>query len=1267
MNFGLGLVLSFTDNASAGINNAVNSLNQLTRVAENANTSLNQMASLSALSVVTDQMGSAFLNTGGTILSTFAQIIGKVKETGLTLITAERQLDALYAKSGKSGKEVISNIQDYAKTSMFAFEDLIGSITTLKSVGIEAFDTITSSAGNSSNNLLDYASALASFAPQMKNAYGTGINAAIGALREYIAEGNEMSLKRGAGLDLTGILGEDKGATIEERTRQVADLIEQLGMMGMIDAMKNSPETMIGNMGDVLFQLLGMISSSGVYDKFNQILGKLAEYVMAIPEKELQSIAKTIGGALTTIMSPLEWIVDKIMILADGLRKLVENNPALVKILTIGVAIAGVLLMLGGVILKITSAFSGLSLMLLTFGKSFKDIGSLIKTGSLKILSTLLPLTATIGIMYLAWKNDLGGIRTNVSYFVNGLVGAFRTAYRAVNGSVSDMVVTLNQLKSKNDFFSNLTIGLMKLMMLFKALADAWNDNTLSEENYLKAKALGILPLIEAILTLKWLFGYFKQGFIDGWKEIGEKVKEFVGGLLESLDGTFLGDLLDELTGFLQKLTSKDTDAWYDFGHSFAYFTAYALAFWSALKVIGGLVKILSPIVTVFRTLWGVVKSVVTVLGNVISTVTTFLSTVTGLTTTVIGGIYAVVAGVALAITGFVKQLIDGFSWFWEIVKWVGIAIGVVGAIIAGASALPAVIVGAIAGAITTLIVVIKDNWNAICQFFSDVVDWICTNIIDPVAGFFKGLWESVSGFVISAIDVIKTTFNAVVKWIDTKVIQPIAKFFKDLWDKVVGFVKSAITTIKSVFSAVVTWINNNVIQPIFTFFKNLWEDIVQKFNEAVAFIKDVLSKVAGWIYDNVVKPIIDFFENQIFPIIEKLAEIVEKVIEIVSTLFSVFVQWLYDNVITPIVNFFVGLWNTVTEGVTSFIEGFKTLMGTIANWVNDNVLTPISNFFSVLWTTVTTGITTFITGFKEKFTAVKDWIKENVIDKISGFFTTLWSTIKTGITSFISSFKTSFEGVRDWVSESVVDKITGFFSSAWTTIKSGVSTFITGLKTSFEGLRDWISTNIVDKISGFFTTLWSTIKTSFSTVTTTVSTAFKNAINAVLNTVVTTINGFIKGINAAIDVINKIPGVSITKLTELSVPKLAEGGVVDKPTYAMIGEAGTEAVMPLENNLGWIGRLATMISSEMNEGMRPYNSRQNENNGSKENRSYLTTSSNSYHTIQGNTDNSVVFNEGAIQIMVQNATEAEAMRMAKKIMEYIKRQQELDRMFKYA
>lgn len=44
-------------------------------------------------------------------------------------------------------------------------------------------------------------------------------------------------------------------------------------------------------------------------------------------------------------------------------------------------------------------------------------------------------------------------------------------------------------------------------------------------------------------------------------------------------------------------------------------------------------------------------------------------------------------------------------------------------------------------------------------------------------------------------------------------------------------------------------------------------------------------------------------------------------------------------------------------------------------------------------------------------------------------------------------------------------------------------------------------------------------------------------------------------------------------------IPYLAKGGIVSSPTMAMVGEAGTEAVMPLENNTGWIDDLASKLN----------------------------------------------------------------------------------------
>lgn len=40
-----------------------------------------------------------------------------------------------------------------------------------------------------------------------------------------------------------------------------------------------------------------------------------------------------------------------------------------------------------------------------------------------------------------------------------------------------------------------------------------------------------------------------------------------------------------------------------------------------------------------------------------------------------------------------------------------------------------------------------------------------------------------------------------------------------------------------------------------------------------------------------------------------------------------------------------------------------------------------------------------------------------------------------------------------------------------------------------------------------------------------------------------------------------------------------AEGGIIDEPTIGLVGEAGKEAVVPLENNTEWVGGLAKAIS----------------------------------------------------------------------------------------
>ena len=121
-----------------------------------------------------------------------------------------------------------------------------------------------------------------------------------------------------------------------------------------------------------------------------------------------------------------------------------------------------------------------------------------------------------------------------------------------------------------------------------------------------------------------------------------------------------------------------------------------------------------------------------------------------------------------------------------------------------------------------------------------------------------------------------------------------------------------------------------------------------------------------------------------------------------------------------------------------------------------------------------------------------------------------------------------------------------------------------------------------------FFIDMWEKIKTAVRIA----KDFIVNVFNGIVNIIKTPINAMISLINGAIGAINKISITIPDWVPELGgktigfnipkIPMLAKGGVIDKPTLAMVGEAGKEAVVPLENNTQWINKLADTLSSKL-------------------------------------------------------------------------------------
>lgn len=177
-------------------------------------------------------------------------------------------------------------------------------------------------------------------------------------------------------------------------------------------------------------------------------------------------------------------------------------------------------------------------------------------------------------------------------------------------------------------------------------------------------------------------------------------------------------------------------------------------------------------------------------------------------------------------------------------------------------------------------------------------------------------------------------------------------------------------------------------------------------------------------------------------------------------------------------------------------------------------------------------------------------------------------SLVQALVVFFIEGWKHTFEMYGEFLAP-IIDKIT---------------TAISFIQKICLILAVWVRVNVINPISAFFTGLWNGIKTGVK--------AMANAVRNIFSTIV----GFVKApINAIIDGVNKIlgkingikipdwvPGIGGAHTSFATLPKLAQGGIATRATGAMIGEAGTEAVIPLERNTGnWAGLLASAIRDE--------------------------------------------------------------------------------------
>lgn len=249
-------------------------------------------------------------------------------------------------------------------------------------------------------------------------------------------------------------------------------------------------------------------------------------------------------------------------------------------------------------------------------------------------------------------------------------------------------------------------------------------------------------------------------------------------------------------------------------------------------------------------------------------------------------------------------------------------------------------------------------------------------------------------------------------------------------------------------------------------------------------------------------------------------------------------IQTVFSVVGQIIGGFFESAW-IIIKGVWDVVVLYFQTIWLNIQAVFSVVATVLGGFFQVAWTTITT-IWDVATGYFQMIWSVIQGIFSVVQSVLSGDFSGAWEAIK-GIWSAVTGwFGQVWSGIQN-IFGSVGSWFGSIFSSAWEAIKSVFS--------------NWGS---------FFSGLWGIIRNTFSNLGTSIANAIggavKSGINGVISMIENTVNSAIRIINGAINLINRLPGVSVGNVSGLSLPRLAKGGILTNGR-AIVAEAGPEIV----------------------------------------------------------------------------------------------------------
>jgi tape measure domain-containing protein len=461
--------------------------------------------------------------------------------------------------------------------------------------------------------------------------------------------------------------------------------------------------------------------------------------------------------------------------------------------------------------------------------------------------------------------------------------------------------------------------------------------------------------------------------------------------------------------------------------------------------------------------------------------------------------------------------------------------------------------VGNIATTIQTLVTgsidVIKGTISSMSGVFSSVMGTL-GGIIGSLGTIFSSVWQVIQTFFTSLVGGFQLA-GGVGSGFGIQILS--------LFLGLNPIVKMAITLFQS-FGPQIAGAFQQIVAMVLPVVANLGTALGQLASAVIPLIMQAVSTLIPVIIQmgmtmmtiiSAVLPVLINLFNQLFPII---MQVVMVVIDLAAQ-FMPLVAVIISSLLPVIQNLILAFMNIVQSVAPAFIAIIQLIIGVIQAMIPIimSIITVVVHVFAGIVSTVSP-IVAFIAGI---ISAVMGVISP-IVTFIAGIISSIIATIRPIIVTVTGIFNTVFS-----VISGIWRNIMTFIGSAINKISSIINGISSTVSKVFSSVFSTIS-RIMDRVSSKVSGVFSAIQGAWSGLTSFVSGVFSGisgSVQSLVSQVKGFVNGVIGGINSAISIINKVPGVSISK-----IPYLARGTDDWQGGFAYMNEGGRGELVNLPN-----------------------------------------------------------------------------------------------------